>query len=210
MDSELREILRTHEYNRLNLGCYGCNWSFDDMEDGNSWDQYLAHIESLESQQPNARGAGLPPQRSMTPEEVAGMKAYRETKFQRVAAQDDGLREEVPIIHGRAELAAHDAALKASVREETLDAVIPAIIKWLSENPKWPIMSRLNSSLRKAAEASSLASEKDAPEEVTQASEELGVCNHFPQGPPHRRRNHSNNTNFPCVNWRPLPKGDAK
>ena len=48
------------------------------------------------------------------------------------------------------------------------------------------------------------------PEEVTQASEELGVCNHFPQGPPHRRRNHSNNTNFPCVNWRPLPKGDAK
>lgn len=59
MDSGLREILRAHEYNRLNLGCYGCNWSFDDMEDGNSWDQYLAHIESLESQQPKTRGKGM-------------------------------------------------------------------------------------------------------------------------------------------------------
>lgn len=67
---------------------------------------FLAHIESLESQQPKTRGkgmehfpvpdddndyenwrigVGLPPQRSMTPDESANLASYRKTKFKRVA-----------------------------------------------------------------------------------------------------------------------------
>lgn len=37
----------------------------------------------------------LPPQRSMTPEESANLAAYHKTKFKRVVAEGDGLRDEV-------------------------------------------------------------------------------------------------------------------
>lgn len=82
MDSILREILERHEYRHsTDYEMSYCSCGVD-TPGRKAW---LDHIESLESQQAKTRGVGLPPQRSMTPEEVAGMKAYRETKFKRVA-----------------------------------------------------------------------------------------------------------------------------
>jgi len=170
----------------------------------------------------DAKHCPLPPQRSMTPEESANLAAYHKTKFKRVPAQDDGLRELIEQMKGSSSLpaahilrtyapkleealAAHDAALRASVREELLKQGLFMPFGTCKVSSK----SHIVGNCCPCEGWTALASEKAAPEEVAQASNELGTCDILSE--PHETGFTYSPTHLHlCSNWRPLPKGDAK
>lgn len=256
MDSVLREILREHRYEELGEADCSCGWFGDKKHDDGCYEAWLDHIEEIERKQLVAVvepivclmcAEGNKPvihaNRCWYHEFPAGSELCEamsptafKTKFKRVAAQDDGLREEVPIIHGRAELVAHDAALiQKRDREWALVCAehdIPALAD--SSGPIKLDSSALRASVREeCADAAmeafghnetnlphsdgciacavkqailALASEKAAPE-VAHASYELGTCDALSE--PHGF-GYTPRYFHLCSNWRPLPKGDAK